>query len=114
MPAAAKGDRENPLFQQILRKGNIEVGSQWVEALRLVPIKDAASIIIAPKVSVVVQRQLISKLPDRLAVVLLHQVQGHRIGQWDIQVNRIAINVPAHHPPRELDGLAEGVFELVA
>ena len=45
-------------------------------------------------------------------MILLHQVQRHRVGDGDVEIVGIAIDVAAHHPPGEFDGLAEGILEL--
>jgi len=61
---------------------------------------------------VIVQRQFVAVDLDIVAVIFLHQVHGHDVGHRHVGVCGVAEDVPGHHPPGHLHGLAVGVDEL--
>src|SRR5262249_26136365 len=114
LPAAAERNGKHSLFQQILSESEVEILATFIECPRLIPIVIAVADVITPIISVVMKRNLITELADGRTMVLVHQIESHRVGDRHVEVVGVTKDISPHYPPRKLDVISKGIFELVS
>ena len=112
VPAAPERYGVDILLDQELGQRVIEIAPAFFEAPGLVPVILPVVVVIRPCEGVIMKGQFIAVATERLPMILLHEVQGHDIGDGDVLVRRVSKNIPRHHPPGELHRLAVGIDQL--